>query len=49
MKGTVISKKAFSYEITLGNLQKILLGEKQIILPYIKSSINKIFCLIERI
>ena len=49
MKATVISKKVNSYEISVEHLEKILFDEKQIIIPYIKSSINKIFSLIERL
>ena len=49
MKGTIVSKKAHSYEITIEHIQKILSCEKQIIIPYIRSSINKILSLIERI
>ena len=49
MKGCIVTKKVHSYEISIEHLQKIFNDEKQIIIPYIKSSINKIFSLIERL
>ena len=49
MKGIVHTTKLFCYEIGIEHIQKILYNEKPIIIPYIKSSINKILSLIERI
>ena len=49
MKGSIVSKKVLCYEITIEYLQKILSDEKQIVIPFIKYSINKIFSLIQRI
>ena len=49
MTGKVINKKSKCYEITIDHLDKILSNEKDIVRPYINSSINKIFSLIERL
>ena len=49
MKGIVTTKKLKCYEITIEHMQKILYDEKEIMIPYIKTSINKILSLIERI
>ena len=49
MKGVVSSEKISCYEIKIEHIQKIIYDEKEIIIPYIKSSINKIFSLIKRL
>ena len=49
MTGKVINKNSYSYEITIEHLDKIISNEKDIVKPYIYSSINKIFSLIERL
>ena len=49
MKGSIVSKRVHCYEITIEYMQKILTDEKQIVIPFIKYSINKIFSLIQRI
>ena len=49
MKGCANSKKVLCYEIKMEHIQKIIHDEKQIMIPFIKSSINKIFSLIERL
>jgi len=49
MKGCANSKKVLCYEIKIEHIQKIIHDEKQIMIPFIKASINKIFSLIERL
>ena len=49
MKGCANSKKVLCYEIKMEHIQKIIHDEKQILIPFIRSSINKIFSLIERL
>ena len=49
MKGCASSKKVLCYEIKMEHIQKIIHDEKQIMIPFIRSSINKIFSLIERL
>ena len=49
MKGCANSKKVLCYEIKMEHTQKIIHDEKQIMIPFIRSSINKIFSLIERL
>ena len=49
MKGLVSNEKVSCYEITIEHISKILNDEKQIIIPYIKSSVNKVCSLIDRL
>ena len=49
MKGTVIDNKLNCYEISVEQLKQFLSIEKQIVFPFIKSAINKIISLIERL
>ena len=49
MKGTVLDNKAYCYEISVEHINKFLTEEKQIVYPFIKSSVNKIISLIERL
>lgn len=49
MKGTVNDNRIYCYEITVEHINKFLAEEKQILYPFVKSSINKIISLIERL
>ena len=49
MKGTVVDNKLFCYEISVEHINKFLTEEKQILFPFIKSAVNKIISLIERL
>ena len=49
MKGTVIDNKLSCFEITVEHFEKFVFEQKQILYPFIRSSINKIISLIERL
>ena len=49
MKGIVIDNKVKCYEISIENINKFILEEKQILFPFVKSAVNKIISLIKRL
>ena len=49
MKATVIDNKVYCYEIAVDHINRFLTDEKQIVYPFVKSSVNKIISLIERL
>lgn len=49
MRGTVYGNKISCYKIDVENFENILMQEKQIVYQFVKSSVNKIISLIDRL